>query len=446
MTAPAPLGWTGIVRLGLVQSALGAIVALTTSMLNRVMVVEYALPAMLPAALVAWHYAVQLSRPRWGHGSDRGNRRTPWIIGGMAMLGLGALLATNAALLIAAMPVAGVLMAVIAFSMIGAGVGASGTTLLALMAVRVAPGRRPAAASLTWIMMIAGIIVTTATASQLLDPFTPERLASVAGGVVAVAFAVTLAAVAGIESGPVPAADISASARAPSSFAAAIGAIWDESAARRLTIFIFVSMLAYSTQDMILEPFAGIVFGYTPGQSTGLASVQHMGVLAGMLLTGALGTRFGSARGVDLRRWIMAGCLGSGVALLLIALAGIGRLAAPLDGLVFALGFFNGLFAVAAIATMMALAGADGGGREGIRMGLWGAAQAIAFGLGGFMGAAGADLGRAMLDSPALAFGLVFAVEAGIFAVAALLALRLGASPAVQALTMSDHPRLAGAA
>jgi hypothetical protein len=60
---PAPLGWLGIARLGLVQSALGAVVVLTTSTLNRVMVVELALPAMLPAALVAWHYAVQLSRP-----------------------------------------------------------------------------------------------------------------------------------------------------------------------------------------------------------------------------------------------------------------------------------------------------------------------------------------------------------------------------------------------
>ena len=74
----APLGWIGIVRLGLVQSALGAIVAFSTSTLNRVMVVEYAMPAILPAGLIAWHYAVQLSRPRWGYGSDMGGRRSPW--------------------------------------------------------------------------------------------------------------------------------------------------------------------------------------------------------------------------------------------------------------------------------------------------------------------------------------------------------------------------------
>ena len=84
-----PLGWFGIVRLGLVQTSLGAIVVLTTSTLNRVMVVELALPAMLPGALVALHYAVQVMRPRWGHGSDLGRRRTPWIVGGMAVLALG---------------------------------------------------------------------------------------------------------------------------------------------------------------------------------------------------------------------------------------------------------------------------------------------------------------------------------------------------------------------
>ena len=47
------LGWLSIFRLGLVQMALGAVVVLTTSTLNRVMVVELALPAILPGLLVA---------------------------------------------------------------------------------------------------------------------------------------------------------------------------------------------------------------------------------------------------------------------------------------------------------------------------------------------------------------------------------------------------------
>ena len=75
-----PLGWIGIVRLGLVQTALGAIVVLMTSTINRVMVVELALPAFVPGLLVASHYAVQILRPAWGYGADVGGRRTPWIV------------------------------------------------------------------------------------------------------------------------------------------------------------------------------------------------------------------------------------------------------------------------------------------------------------------------------------------------------------------------------
>src|SRR5246127_4238548 len=83
--SPKPLSWFGIVRLGLVQAALGSVTVLTMTTLNRVMVVELALPAMLPGLLVGLHYAMQVLRPRLGYGSDLGGRRTPWIVGGMGL-------------------------------------------------------------------------------------------------------------------------------------------------------------------------------------------------------------------------------------------------------------------------------------------------------------------------------------------------------------------------
>ncbi len=63
MTQAAFLGWGGIARLGLVQTGLGAVVVLTTSVLNRLMVVEFALPATLSGALVGVYYAMQMLRP-----------------------------------------------------------------------------------------------------------------------------------------------------------------------------------------------------------------------------------------------------------------------------------------------------------------------------------------------------------------------------------------------
>ena len=51
----ASFGWGSIVRLGAVQAGIGAVVVIATSTMNRVMVVEHGLPALLPGLLVASH-------------------------------------------------------------------------------------------------------------------------------------------------------------------------------------------------------------------------------------------------------------------------------------------------------------------------------------------------------------------------------------------------------
>lgn len=416
-------GWLAILRIGAVQAAIGAIVMLTTSVLNRVMVVEYGLIAAIPAGLVAWHYAVQLSRPLWGHGSDRGSARTPWVIGGISVLVLGSLMAVNATVLMDSYFGAGLILAIIAYSMIGIGVGAGGTTVLALLASGVRRDRRAAAAATTWIMMVAGIVISAAITSQLLDPFSEQRLAIVASGVAGCAFLIAILAMWRLEQQSLPVSYQRESEQAPD-FGEALREIWEEKAARRFTAFIFVSMLAYSMQDLILEPFAGLVFGMTPGESTGLAGIQHGGVLAGMIVTGIGGSAFGGRLPSELRYWIVAGCLGSGIALVGLALAAQAGPGWPLKANVFALGFCNGIFAVAAIGAMMGLAGAGKRTREGVRMGVWGAAQAIAFGLGGLLGALGVDIARRAQGQDAGAFQLIFALEALAFVVAAMLAVR----------------------
>lgn len=424
----SPFGWFGILRLGLVQTALGSIVVLTTSTLNRVMVVELMLPAMLPGALVALHYAIQILRPRWGYGSDMGGRRTPWIIGGMAVLAVGGTSAAAATALMGTQIVAGVALAALAFTFIGAGVGASGTSLLALLATRVEPRRRAAAATIVWLMMIAGMVVTATIAGQLLDPFSSARLLAVTAGVAAIAFILTLVAVWRVEGPrqPVPAEPVAAPAADASAFMAALRQVWAEPQARRFTIFVFVSMLAYSAQDLILEPFAGIVFGLTPGESTKLAGVQHGGVFMGMVLVALLASVIGGKRLGSLRLWTIGGCLASALALFALACAGSVGPSWPLRPSVFILGVANGAFAVAAIGSMMALAGSGREAREGTRMGLWGAAQAVAFGLGGFLGTVAVDVTQPLFASPMLSYSLVFAAEGALFLVAAYLAARVG--------------------
>jgi BCD family chlorophyll transporter-like MFS transporter len=427
-TAPQPLGWLGIVRLGLVQTALGAIVILTTSTLNRVMVVELMLPAMVPGILVGIHYAVQLSRPRWGYGSDMGGRRTPWIIGGMAVLALGGVSAALSVALMGSNTVLGLIGATLSFIAIGVGVGASGTSLLTLLAVRVVPERRAPAATIVWVMMIVGFILTAAIAGGQLDPFSMTRLVVVTSVVSALAFALTLVAVAGLEGAPQsqPVVESSVGDEAKPPFRQVIAEVWAEPKARNFSIFVFASMLAYSTQDLILEPFAGAVYGYTPGASTQLAGTQHGGVLLGMIVVALAGMGFKGRRFGSLQAWTVGGCVASGLALFALAVSSRFAEVWPLQANVFALGFANGAFAVAAIGSMMSLASEGGKNREGVRMGFWGAAQAIAFGLGGLVGTMGIDITRALTGSVTFSYTTVFTLEGIVFLISALLAARIG--------------------
>lgn len=434
-----PLGWIGIVRLGLVQTALGAIVVLTTSTLNRVMVVEFAFPATLPGLLVGLHYAVQLLRPRMGYGSDVSGRVTPWIAGGMSVLAMGGTMAAIATVWMAARPVPGIALAALAFLLVGAGVGAAGTSLLVLLAKRVAPARRPAAATIVWLMMIAGFAVTAGVAGRLLDPFSSSRLVAVTAGVSTLALLVALLALWRIE-GPGPVARMDESATTTVPFRQALAQVWSEPKARRFAVFVFVSMLAYSAQDLILEPFAGVVFGLTPGESTSLSGVQHGGVLVGMLLVAILGTAIGGRYLGSLRGWTIGGCIASAAALSGLAVAGTVGPAWPLRASVFALGVANGTFAVAAIGLMMGFAGSGRASREGTRMGLWGAAQAVAFGMGGLAGTVAVDLARLALGSPIAAYSVVFAAQAALFLLSALLAARVGLDDRKAPLAISGRP------
>jgi BCD family chlorophyll transporter-like MFS transporter len=426
-------GWLRIARLGLVQASLGAVVVLTTSTINRVMVVELALPALLPGILVALHYLVQMARPRMGHWSDVGGRRTPWIIGGMGLLALGGVTAAIGTVLVESHRAGGIAIAFVAFVMIGLGVSASGTSLLVMLAKNVAEARRGPAATLVWMMMILGFAVTAGVAGNLLDPYSPERLVAVSAAVSTLAMVLTVLAVWGIEGdGQSPAGAQPLAAPKPA-FLDALKEVWGEPVARHFTLFVFISMLAYSAQDLILEPFAGTVFGFTPGASTKLSGVQHGGVLLGMILVAASGL-IAARAGVgsvwrncgSLRGWTVGGCIGSALAMGGLTLGGLIGAQWPLQANVFLLGVANGAFSIGAIGSMMKLAAQGRESREGVRMGLWGAAQAIAFGIGGLLGTAASDLAHFLITAPGEAYASVFAFEGLMFLVSAVMAWRIG--------------------
>lgn len=408
MSSARVFGWLDVARLGLVQACMGAVVVVTTSTLNRIMVVELALPALLPGFLVALHYLVQMVRPRMGFGADQGRRCTPWMLGGVVVLALGGLLASVATVWMQTAFGAGLAMCIVAFTMIGLGVSACGTSLLVLMAKRVPDSRRAPAATLVWMMMIFGFAMTAVTVGKLIDPYTPDQLIRVTAGLAALVIGVATLSLWGLEGNIAAdkegaAVGTSSAHRSVGKFKETLRQVWREPQAKTFTIFVFLSMLAYSAQDLILEPFAGDVFGLTPGQTTQLAGLQHGAVLAGMVWVALVGWDRVKGRLGSVQSWMVLGCLLSAVAMMGLATAGIQGNNWPLKANIVVLGVANGAFSISAIATMMRLSTQGTQGHEGTRMGLWGAAQAIAFGLGGILGTAASDLAHWMMASSGLA-------------------------------------------
>jgi len=408
--------WRDVARIGLVQAALGAVVVLMTSTLNRVMVVELGLPATVPGVLVALHFAVQFAlRPRFGFASDA-RARTPWILGGLAACAGFGTLAAAATALMATSRLAGLVLAGVAFLGLGAGVSAAGTPLLAMLADGMVPERRARAAAAVWLTMIAGFIVTTMLAGTLLTPFSYDGLVRTVALLSCGAALIGAVAIVGLERRATRQAQVPGIA-VP--FRVALARVWADPAARTFTTFVLVSMLAYSAQDLILEPFAGVVFGLSPADSTRISGLHQSGMLIGMLGAAAMAARIGGA----LRQWAAVGCAASALAFLALAISPTVGSVLWLKGSVLGLGLANGTFAVGAIGAMMALAvrGAD---ETGMRMGVFGAAQAVAYAVGGLLGAMLADGARLALGDFGAGYALVFALEAGCFIAAARLAWR----------------------
>ncbi len=438
------LTWPQIARLGLVQASLGSIVVLTTSLLNRVMVIELALPAILPGALVAIHYFIQLIRPRMGFGSDQTRRASPWIRGGILVLASGGVLAAASTILLSHSVVLGIALATVAFLMIGIGVSSSGTALLVLLAKRVEPKKKAAAATCVWLMMIFGFAFTASVSGKFLTPFSFERLLMVSSTVSVIAVIVTFLAIWGMES-PVTknqqlatnADEVESESPSKASFREAFAEVWKESRVRSFTWFVFVSMLAYSSQDLILEPFAAVAFGFSPAETTTLSGLQNGGVLIGMLFLAFITSKAKSQTLTSLSTWTIGGCLASALAMLGLVLSGPIANVIFFQAAVFLLGIFNGAFSIAAIGSMMQFASIGSARREGVRMGIWGASQAMAFGLGGIIGTGLSDIARIVLGDPASAYAFVFLLEGVLFVVAAYLSYQTRSQK--QTSNMSSH-------
>jgi BCD family chlorophyll transporter-like MFS transporter len=425
-----------MLRLGVFNMGLGIMSLLTLGVLNRVMIEELRVPALIAAGTIAVHQFMAPARVWFGQMSDArpllGHHRSGYIWVGIVGVAVVSFVALQVVWQLGeriatqgwgpqAYPWVGLLG--LLFAIYGLALSATSTPFTALLVDVSDEDSRSRLVGIGWAMLMVGIITGVVITTIVLKPIDLDapieqvrsavnRLFIIAPAVVCLlAFFSTV----GVErrysrrrSTPDQREDSLTLGRALKIL----------TASRQTGLFfsfLLVLSLSLFMQDAILEPYGGEVFGMTIAETTRLNAAFGLGTLLGIIVTGWLVVpRLGKQRSVSL------GCSWAALCLVGITLSGLTGSPTVLLTAVFLFGSASGVLTLGAIVLMLDLTVTE---TAGTFIGAWGLAQAIARGSATVLGGAVLDLGRALLrlfngggeigePQVLLAYGLVFGLQA----------------------------------
>ena len=405
-----------LLRLSLFQVSVGMALVLLIGTLNRVMIVELGVPASLVGIMISLPLLFAPFRALIGFNSDNhqsalGWRRVPFIYKG-ALVQFGGLSIMPFALLVlagqgnagAAPAWIGELGAAGAFLLVGAGLHTTQTVGLALATDLASKESQPKVVGLMYVMLLFGMIASALLFGALLADFTAGRLIQVVQGSAVATILLNGVAVWKQEGRRRPVTNTRL--RKPN-----FRESWDiftqgGRVVRRL-VAVGLGTMAFSMEDVLLEPYGGQILHLTVGDTTKLTATLALGGLFGFgLASRVLG------RGADPFRMACYGALAGIPAFMAVMLAA--PLASPvLFGVgTFLIGFGAGLFGHGTLTATMNLAPAD---QTGLALGAWGAVQASAAGLAIALGGIIRDVAAGLTTPDVLgattAYHCVYAIE-----------------------------------
>ena len=415
-----PLG--ELLRLSLFQVSVGMASVMLLGTLNRVMIVELSVPAMIVAVMIALPVLIAPFRALLGFKSDTyrsaiGWKRIPylwfgslWQMGGLAVMPFALLVLGGDP--VHDVPFAGEVLAALAFLMTGLGLHMTQTAGLALASDRATDETRPRVVALLYVMFLAGMGVSALLIGWLLRDFEPFRLIRVVQGAALAGLLLNLIALWKQENVK-PMSRAEREAPRPQ-FRDAWADFLAGGQAGRLLVVVFLGTMAFNMQDVLLEPYGGEVLGLSVSSTTLLTALWAGGALLGF---GLAAKRLGQqACPFRLAATGLIAGLAAFSAVIFAAPFGSAALFFAGAGLI---GFGGGLFAVSTLTAAMALP-AEGLAGRGLALGAWGAAQATAAGIsiaiGGTMRdavnhqALAGNLGE-VLATPATGYASVYHVE-----------------------------------
>ena len=371
-----------LLRLSLFQVTVGMAMVMLVGTLNRVMIVELAVPATLVGVMLALPLLFAPFRVLIGFKSDNfasalGWRRTPYIFkgtmlqfGGFAIMPFALLVLSGFGEAVDAPRWIGLTAAALAFLLVGAGVHIVQTVGLALATDLVPEEDQPKVVGLMYVMLLVGMIVSAFVYGRLLENYNPGKLVGVIQGSAVVT--IVLNAIALWKQEP----RNRARAMAPPN-TDTFGASWRKLTAGRGTIFLLaiiaLGTAGFGMADVLLEPFGGQVLHMTVAETTRLTVMMASGSLLGfalasrVLVNGAgpvVVAWSGALIGVPAFGLVVTAAYAGSADLLMLATA--------------IAGFGAGLFSHGTLTATMRSAPRD---QIGLALGAWGAVQTTAAGL-----------------------------------------------------------------
>ena len=280
-----------LLRLSLFQVSVGMATVLLLGTLNRVMIVELSVPAMVVALMIAIPVLVAPFRALLGHRSDThrsaiGWKRIPylwfgslWQMGGLAVMPFALIVLSGDQIHGPAW--AGEVLAAMAFLMTGIGLHMTQTAGLALASDRATDETRPKVVALLYVMFLLGMGASALIVGWLLRDYDPITLVRVVQGCGVATMVLNLVALWKQEKVR-PMTRAEREAPRPR-FRDAWGDLMAGGSAGRLLAVVVLGTLAFNMQDVLLEPYGGEVLGLSVSKTTLLTAVYAMGALVGFL-------------------------------------------------------------------------------------------------------------------------------------------------------------------
>ncbi len=408
-----------LLRLSLFQVTVGMALVMLVGTLNRVMIVELAVPATLVAVMLALPLVFAPFRMLIGYKSDvhvsaLGLRRLPYIwkgtlcqFGGFAIMPFALLVLSGYGEAIDAPRWIGLSAAALSFLLVGAGVHIVQTVGLALATDLVKEADQPKVVGLMYVMLLLGMVVSALVYGALLENYTPGRLIQVIQGSAVVTVILNLTAMWKQESRDRLRAQAMKTQR-PTPFKQAWAQLAQTDHMMRLMVVICLGTFGFGMADVLLEPYGGQVLGLSIADTTKLTALFATGTLVGF----GVASRLLSATTKPTNLAMIGAAIGvPGFAAIIFASLGGGTFSFLLG--TFLVGLGTGLFGHATLTATMRAAPPD---RVGLALGAWGAAQATSAGIGVAMAGIVRDL-VVGLQGPAgnnvqTPYTLVFSIEA----------------------------------